>query len=64
MPTHCSSDTEGCYCRWGSHGKKYKYKCGDKEGKKRAQDKANAQGRAAHAQGYGKKTIVKGFRIK
>lgn len=49
MPTRCSSDVEGCYCRWGGHGKKYKYKCGDEEGKKRAQDKANKQGRAIHS---------------
>jgi len=62
MPTRCSSDVEGCYCRWGGHGKKYRYKCGDKEGRERARGKANEQGQAAH--GYGKKTkVIGGFRV-
>ena len=64
MPTRCLEDVEGCFCRWGGHGKKYRYKCGDKEGRERARNLANAQGRAAHAHGYGKKTkVIGGFRI-
>jgi hypothetical protein len=63
MPTQTGQDTQGCYARWGNHGKKYYYKCGDKAARERAKDKADAQGRAAHAHGYGKKTkLVGGFR--
>lgn len=52
MPTRTGKDTKGCYARWGGHGKKYYYKCGDKKARERAKAKADAQGRAAHAHGY------------
>ena len=65
MPTHCTSDSSGCYCQWGGHGAKYKYKCGDKSGKERARGLANKQGQAAHAHGYkGSKKVIGGFRVK
>ena len=64
MPTHTGKDSQGCFAQWGGHGKKYYYKCGDKAAEDRAKDKANAQGRAAHANGYGKKIkTVGGFRV-
>jgi len=52
MPTICSKDSKGCFCRWGGSGKKYYYKCNDKAARERARKKANAQGAAAHAHGY------------
>ena len=64
MPVRTGKDVEGCYARWGGHGAKYRYTCGDKEGEQRAKDKAGKQGQAAHANGYGKKVkTVGGFRI-
>lgn len=51
MPTRCSKDSKGCFCRWGSQ-KKYYYKCGDAAARERARKKANKQGQAAHAGGY------------
>jgi len=64
MPTRCLKDVEGCFCKWGGQGKKYRYKCGDKEGKERAKSKADTQGRAAHTRGYGKENkVIGGFRI-
>jgi hypothetical protein len=54
MPTHTGKDSNGCYARWGSTGKKYHYECGNKEARDRAKAKADAQGRAAHTRGYGK----------
>jgi len=64
MPTHTGQDAKGCYARWGSSGKKYYYKCGDDEARERAKERANAQGRAAHAHGYGKSIKTPGgFRI-
>jgi hypothetical protein len=63
MPTRCLSDSEGCYCRWGGHGAKYRYKCGDDAGRSRARSLADKQGQAAHAHGYGKKAkVIGGFR--
>ena len=52
MPVMTGSDTKGCYARWGGQGKKYYYKCGDSEARDRAKQRAAAQGRAAHANGY------------
>jgi len=52
MPVMTGSDSDGCYARWGGHGKKYRYKCGDKAGRERAKRKAGKQGQAAHAGGY------------
>jgi len=51
MPTRTSRDSKGCFARWGSSGKKYYYKCGDKKARDRAKAKADRQGRAAHAGG-------------
>jgi hypothetical protein len=53
MPTHRGKDSEGPYYRWGDSGKKYHYKSGDKSSRERAKDKADKQGRAARANGYG-----------
>jgi len=53
MPTRCGlKDSKGYFCRWGSHGKKYYYKKGDKASMERARKKADKQGAAAHASGY------------
>jgi len=53
MPTTCGhKDKKGYYCIWGSKGKKYYYKKGDKASMARAKKKADAQGAAAHAGGY------------
>ena len=51
-PTRCLKDAKGCFCRWGSSGAKYYYKCGDKAARARARAKADKQGQAAHAGGY------------
>ncbi len=52
MPVKIGKDKKGCYCRWGSSGKKYYYRCGDEKSKKAAEKKAEKQGRAAYAGGY------------
>jgi hypothetical protein len=52
MPVHRSKDGDGPYYRWGESGKKYHYEAGDKESREAAKEKAEAQGRAAHAAGY------------
>jgi hypothetical protein len=52
MPVATGKDTKGCYARWGGHGKKYYYKCGDSAARDRAKVKAGKQGQAAHAAGY------------
>jgi hypothetical protein len=46
MPLMYGSDTEGCYVKWGSSGKKYHYQCGSQEAKKGAESKANEQAKA------------------
>ena len=51
MPTKLGQDSKGCYAQWGS-GKKYYYKCGDKQARERAKRKADKQGQAVHASGY------------
>jgi len=48
MPAQRGKDKKGCFWRWGSSGKKYYYKCGDKAASTRAKKKANIQGRAIH----------------
>lgn len=64
MPTQTGKDSQGCYARWGNHGHKYYYQCGNKAARDRAKRKADAQGRAAHAHGYGKSTkVIGGFRV-
>jgi len=52
MPVHVEKDKEGCFAQWGSKGKKYYFRCGDKAARQRAVKKAEAQGRAAYARGY------------
>lgn len=53
MPTKCGKkDKKGCYCQWGTTGKKYYYKCGDRAGRIRAKRKADRQGMAIKASGY------------
>lgn len=52
MPVHTGKDKEGCYAQWGGSGKKYYYECGNEEAERRAINKAEKQGRAAHASGY------------
>lgn len=51
MPVHTGKDSKGCFAQWGGQ-KKYYYTCGDKQARKRAEAKAAAQGKAAHASGY------------
>jgi hypothetical protein len=64
MPTHIGKDAKGCYARWGSSGKKYYYECENSDARERAKDKANKQGQAAHAHGYGKSVkSIGGFRV-
>ena len=53
IPTTCGhKDSDGYYCVWGTKGKHYYYKKGDKLSMARARVKANKQGAAAHASGY------------
>ena len=52
MPTKAGKDKKGCFMRWGSSGKKYYYRCGDKAARERAKKKADRQGRAAYSHGY------------
>ncbi len=51
MPTQYGKDSKGCFAKWGTKGKKYYYKCGNKDGREVARKKANAQGAAIHASG-------------
>ena len=52
MPTKTGKDSTGCFARWGSSGKKYRYRCGNDQARKQAITKANKQGAAAHASGF------------
>lgn len=52
MPVKCSKDSEGSYCRWGGHGKKYYYINGNERSKMMAYNKAKRQGMAIHASGW------------
>jgi hypothetical protein len=52
MPTHpCEKDGKPGW-QWGNSGKCYTYTRGDKEGRKRAKKKADAQGAAVHSTGW------------
>lgn len=53
MPVHRSKDGKGPYYQWGDSGKKYHYEPGDKESRESAKRRAERQGRAARASGYG-----------
>jgi hypothetical protein len=44
MPVKTSQDSQGCFARWGTKGKKYYYECGNEEALKNARKKATAQG--------------------
>jgi len=44
MPVQYGKDQEGCYARWGKEGHNYYYRCNSEEGKKKAGEKALAQG--------------------
>lgn len=47
MPATCGhKDKNGYYCVWGTEGKHYYYKRGDKSSMERAREKAKRQGRA------------------
>lgn len=59
MPTTTGKDDKGCYAQWGSQTKYY-YECGNEEARKRAKAKADKQGRAARASGYGEKAVWTG----
>ena len=52
MPTKTGKDSKGCFARWGDHGKKYYYECGNRKAREAAKKKADKQGRAAYAHGY------------
>jgi hypothetical protein len=52
MPVRRRKDAQGPYYQWGDHGKKYRYKPGDKAGRERAKQGATRQGQAARARGY------------
>lgn len=49
MPAIRGKDSNGCYYRWGGHGKKYYYAANNPASRERARQKANLQGRAIHA---------------
>lgn len=56
MPIHQGYEVRGGerlgYYQWGEHGKRYYYTPGDDEERARAKERAEKQGRAAHARGY------------
>jgi hypothetical protein len=53
MPVKRGKDNKGPYYQWGDSGKKYHYESGNQKSRERAKDKAQKQGQAAHAAGYG-----------
>jgi len=58
MPVHAGRDNVGAFYQWGSSGKKYHYKTSDPAGRARAKKRAEAQGKAAYANGYeGKRSV-------
>lgn len=64
MPTHCGKkDSKGYYCQWGSHGAHYYYTKGNKASMAGARAKADKQGRAARASGYGQKAEDRHSRV-
>lgn len=46
-----TSNGKPCY-KWGNSGKCYTYTAGNEESRKRAKQKAEAQGRAVYSSGY------------
>lgn len=52
MPVKRGRDKKGYFYRWGSSGKKYYFKKGDRSARTRAKNKAERQGRAIRASGY------------
>ena len=53
MPVHRGADSKGPYYQWGESGKKYHYQAGNERSRDAAKAKAEKQGRAARARGYG-----------
>lgn len=53
MPVERGKDSKGPYYRWGKSGKKYHYESGNAGSRESARKKAERQGRAARASGYG-----------
>lgn len=51
MPVTFGSDKRGCFAQWGNK-KKYYYKCGSKEARERAKNKAEEQARAIYSTVY------------
>ena len=49
MPANRGRDSQGCYFRWGDHGKKYYYIAGNITSREYAKNKSLLQGRAIHA---------------
>lgn len=52
MPVHRGIDSNGPYYQWGNHGKKYYYIPNNVLSRNKAFIAAQAQGRAAYANGY------------
>lgn len=44
MPVQLGHDTDGCFARWGKHGAKYHYTCGNESARELAKQKAYIQG--------------------
>ena len=67
MPVEYGSTTKKgkrvCYARYGTHGKAYLFRCGDKKARKAAYEKAALQGKAIlwrqHAGGLMKTATIK-----
>lgn len=53
MPVHRREDSDGPYYQWGDSAKLYHYEAGNKQSRESAKKKAEKQGRAARASGYG-----------
>lgn len=52
MPIHRGKDSEGSFWQWGQHGAKYHWKKGSVKSCWQAYKKAQAQAKAAHANGW------------
>lgn len=51
MPTKRYNENGKCWYQWGSQTKYY-FECGNEDAAKRAKEKADKQGQAAHISGY------------
>lgn len=52
MPVYSCYENGRPGYRWGENGKCYTYQPGDERSRRRAKQRAEAQGRAAYASGY------------